>query len=136
MSCCRVLVVVSLLFALFAADVALAETKSVLVLHSYHYGLSWNRSIQSGIETVLGSAPFEVMIQTEHMDTKRKNDDAHYNNLLESYRHRFAGRQFDVVICSDNNALNFLLLYSDELFPDTPVVFCGVNNFTPELIGG
>lgn len=52
----------------------------------------------------------------------------------ELYKHSFSDIEFDSVISLDDNAFNFLLKYGDELFPNTPVVFCGVNNFTKSII--
>jgi len=41
---------------------------------------------------------------------------------------------FDVIIVSDNDALAFVNQYGNELFPNKPVIFCGINNFTPQLV--
>ena len=40
------------------------------------------------------------------------------------------------MIVSDNNALDFMLGRPASLLPAVPVVFCGINNFTPEMIQG
>jgi two-component sensor histidine kinase len=39
-------------------------------------------------------------------------------------------------LSSDNNAFEFLLSYGKELFPGTPLVSCGLNNFDDSLIAG
>ena len=39
-------------------------------------------------------------------------------------------KKFDLIIISDNNAFDFLSKYYDYLFKDTPVLFCGLNNYT------
>lgn len=44
--------------------------------------------------------------------------------------------QFEVVIVSDNNAFEFLHQHYDELFPGTPVVFCGINDFRDSMLEG
>jgi PAS domain S-box-containing protein len=41
---------------------------------------------------------------------------------------KFKDEHFDVVILSDNDALNFVNKYRQDLFKDIPVVFCGVND--------
>ncbi len=110
------------------------DRRSILVLHSYHRGLTWDDSIDQGIAKIMVDHP-DVAVRTEYMDTKRIHDKEYYTLLLKILKHKFAGLHFDVVISTDNNALDFLLEYRDELFPDTPVVFCGVNNFKPSMLG-
>lgn len=54
-----------------------------------------------------------------------------FYNLL---RMRYNKIKFKTVVVSDNNALAFARKYRKFLFPDTPVVFCGINNFHENLI--
>lgn len=124
---------VLLLFCLLP-NRAHANYKTVLVLHSYHPELRWNKSIQSAVEKVFASSGQDIVVQTEFMDSKRINDENHYANLLQLYRHKFSGRTIDAIISCDNNAFEFLLKYGQELFPGVPVVFCGVNDFDPRQI--
>jgi PAS domain S-box-containing protein len=63
------------------------------------------------------------------MDTKRVSDERYFHQLHEIYKHKFRNLSFDVIISSDDNAFNFLRKHRDEIFPGTPVVFCGVNFF-------
>jgi len=63
------------------------------------------------------------------MDTKRVSDERYFHQLHEIYKHKFRNLSFDVIISSDDNAFNFLRKHRDEIFPYTPVVFCGVNFF-------
>jgi two-component system cell cycle sensor histidine kinase/response regulator CckA len=102
--------------------------KSVLVLHSYNYGYGWTDSIMKGIEAVL--PPQKYSLTVEYMDTKRYDKPAFFQKLLDLYHYKFAAKKFDVIICSDDNAFNFLKRHKNDLFaPETPVVFCGVNFF-------
>ncbi|HBF42206.1 MAG TPA: hypothetical protein DDW42_00995 [Desulfobacteraceae bacterium] len=112
------------------------NSKNVLVLHSYHRGLSWDDTIDMGIESAFKKGGQKLEIQTEYMDTKRVYDIIYIRQLYEIYMHKFMNRRFDVIICTDNNALNFLLKYHDKLFPETPVVFCGINNFQGSILEG
>ena len=43
---------------------------------------------------------------------------------------------FDVVISNDTDAFKFLLNNSEEIFPGTPVVFCGVITFEDNMLRG
>jgi GAF domain-containing protein/ABC-type uncharacterized transport system substrate-binding protein len=113
-----------------------AQKKSVLVLHSYHVGYKWTDDITAGIVDGLGDHRAEIDLQIEYMDTKRIYDEDYVQYLYETYRYKFRNRDFDVIISSDDNAFNFLLDYGDEIFPGTPVVFCGVNYYDPARMEG
>ncbi|PYV42730.1 MAG: hypothetical protein DMG06_13020, partial [Acidobacteria bacterium] len=60
------------------------------------------------------------------MDVRRHPGPEHLLVLHEYYRQKFKHRGFDVIISADNTALEFLLRYHEDLFPQTPIVFCGV----------
>lgn len=112
-------------------------TKHVLVLNSYHKGLSWSDSIMEGIsQTLRNNKAYYFDLYIEYMDTKRISDPQHYENLLRLYAHKFKNRTFDMIISCDDNAFRFVLKYRRQLFPGTPVVFCGVNDFDAALIEG
>ncbi|HWQ65335.1 MAG TPA: histidine kinase dimerization/phospho-acceptor domain-containing protein [Methanospirillum sp.] len=70
------------------------------------------------------------------MDSLRISDTMHFQELFEFYRQKYNKKKFDVIICSDDDAFSFLRQYGVSLFPDTPVVFCGVNFFSPDLLEG
>ncbi len=109
---------------------------TVLVIQSYHPQLSWVKSIDRGIRTFFEKENPDVQLRFEYMDTKRITDPSYTRILFALYKFKFSSEKFDVIICSDNNALNFLLQYRDILFPNTPVVFCGINNFSDGLLAG
>ena len=119
--------------ALFAQDKPL---KRAFVLHSYHRGLSWDDTIDSSIKSIFREGGLNVEIQTEYMDTKRIHDATYMKQLYELYRYKFKNRKFDVIISIDNHALNFFTEHRDEIFPGTPVIFCGVNNFQDSMLKG
>ena len=123
----RLLLVVSLLAVLgSAAGVNADPSGHVLVLNSYHHGLSWTDSIVQGIMSVLGGDP-DLELHIEYMDTKRLYDEVHLQNLYEVYKYKYSQMRFEAVMVSDNNAFEFVRQHHDDLFPGTPVVFCGVN---------
>ena len=65
----------------------------------------------------------------EYMDTKRFYEERHVQQLPEVYRRKYADHRIDLVVAVDDRALDFLVEHRDEVFPGTPVVFCGVNYF-------
>jgi len=112
------------------------DTSRVLVLHSYHPTYRWTGFIMQGIESVLEPYEGKIIVDVEYMDSRRVSDPVHYDNLYATYRHKSKYKKYDVVITSDNNALAFILRHRDELYPNVPVVFCGISNFQEAMIAG
>lgn len=132
-----VLVVISGL-TVFCQTAQARNTRNVLILHSYHQGLMWTDNISAGIKHVLNAYDGEVEIHFKYLDTKRIPGEEYFKQLIkfEHYKRQLANIDFDVVITSDNNALRFVVDNGDRLYPDVPVVFCGVNNFHPGMLKG
>lgn len=127
----------SLAMLLAPCDAAAAgqSPKKVLLLTSYHQGDRWNDSVVQGVREALGSLG-SASLSIENLDMRRHVDPDHTRLTTEYIRAKYRGRPQDLVLVSDDPALNFLLTVRDDLFPTTPVVFCGVNNFTPKRIQG
>ena len=128
--------VVCTLTALSADLGAKEKEKQVLILNSYHHGLSWTDDIVSGIRSIFGGKTKNIKLQIEYMDTKRVFDEQYIHALYELYKYKYAHRQPELIISSDDNAFNFLRQYRDEIFPGIPVVFCGVNYFNETYLQG
>jgi len=110
--------------------------KSVLVLHSYYKGYRWTDDEGRGIDSVLLPELGATNIYIEYMDTKRFFGRDSLVQFPEIYARKFASHHFDAIVATDNNAFDFLREYRDRLFPNTPVVFCGVNYFKDEDLAG
>lgn len=118
-------------FNIYAQD----QERKVLILHSYHQGLLWTDSVTSGIYSVIGDMD-NIKLYIEYLDAKRNTSEEYYNKLKELINLKAQKEKFDLVLASDNVALDFMLKYGDEFFPNIPVVFCGINNFVPQMIEG
>lgn len=103
----------------------------VLVLHSYHQGFTWTDNISRAIHRMFSENAGTVELIFEFMDVKRLYTDAYLQELQDFYALKYAGRQIDVIIASDDHALQFLLGVGRDLFPGVPVVFCAVNGYDP-----
>ena len=101
--------------------------KHVLIINSYHKGYQWTDNTLAGIESVLKDGKSNIELHVEFMDSKRVVDKNHFYRLFLYYRSKFDQVKFNLIIVSDNDAFNFVLRYRDTLFPNIPVVFCGVN---------
>jgi hypothetical protein len=136
---------VRLLVGLFVMLACLqVQAASVFILHSYSQEYNWTRRQHASfVQRVESQAKSDVLISTEYLDTKRHayNDDY----AQELYRHlqiKYAGYHPDLIYVTDDNALGFARAYLTSLFPDVPVVFSGVNNYSmlnkidPKLMTG
>lgn len=128
-----------LLMAFFPSAAVASADRKVLLLHSYHQGYEWGDSVHAGIVDELNaSGRDDIALYVEYLDTTRNPGKRHAETMRELLRLRYTekGTVFDVIVCTDDNALRFLLEEGPELFGDVPTVFCGINDFTPEHIGG
>lgn len=115
---------------------AMAGKTNVLILNSYENGYAWSDKIVEGIRAVFSESGVSIELQVEYMDSKRYRGEAVEETLLALYRHKLTFFRPDIVIASDNNAFRFAVTHRQALFPEVPLVFCGVNNYTPELLQG
>jgi PAS domain S-box-containing protein len=107
---------------------------NVLVIHSYNPGFTWTDRINQSIQNRLSSMnnPPEVFI--EYMDMKRNEENELFPALYRLFESKYRDVDMDVIIVSDNYAFEFARTFCRDLFGDTPIVFCGINNFQDEMI--
>lgn len=118
-----------LLFSLVSLQCyANEEKKNILYINSYHNGYQWSDGLLRGVRSILNNSSHKVDLQIEYMDAKKFDYDMISKNLFPLYKEKFRGETFDCIIISDNDALNFINQYGNELFPGIPVVFCGIND--------
>lgn len=103
--------------------------KRVLIIQSYHPGLSWSDDEEQGLRSVLKTHP-DIQVDVEYLDSKRYSLERVTQPFLTMLKNKLADHIPDVVVVCDNNALGFVRDHRMELFPDTPIVFCGINHFS------
>jgi PAS domain S-box-containing protein len=123
-----------LLFSILFFNLLFANSsKDVLLLHSYHKGYAWTDDISKEIERNFKDHK-DIELTTIYMDTKRIDNYSYLADLAKLYKKQFEGRVFDLIIVSDNTALDFMIKYHEFLFKDVPVLFCGINNFNKSIL--
>ena len=128
--------VVSLLPAISPAKVqAQSERKQVLFINSYHQGYKFSDDVTAAI-TATFKEQSNIDLRIEYLDTKRINNAEYFGEVYQLLRLKYGKNQPDLVISSDDDALNFLLKYADNLFPNVPVVFTGANYFDTARLEG
>ncbi|APG28757.1 hypothetical protein A7E78_13505 [Syntrophotalea acetylenivorans] len=126
-------------FGVFRSDSVWSgeQSPSVLIVHSYHPELGWTGNINSVLLGELKKVHPDIDVQIEYLDAKRYVESFYYEQTLRDlYRYKLKGRRFSAVLVSDNRALDFVLGIRQELLPDVPVVFCGINNFDKSMLRG
>ncbi|MDN3697595.1 EAL domain-containing protein [Vibrio cortegadensis] len=118
------------IFVAFCSFFASAQSKDVLIIHSYHQGFFWTDAFQSGLQSRLDTRniPYRVV----YLDTKRFQSAEYLEQLYQLYKTKFQNEEFQAIVVSDNNALNLMQRLSSEL-KNTPVIFGGINNYRPEM---
>jgi ABC-type uncharacterized transport system substrate-binding protein len=134
----QMLFLVLLFYAGAIMDTDAAEPGSrrnkVLVLHSYHQGLQWTDEISRGIKQVFGPHEGEIELYYEYLDTKRNYGKEYLDTLYALHAAKLENIRFSVIIVADNNALSFALAHGRSLYGDVPLVFCGINNYSPAML--
>ena len=102
------------------------QNKRVLFISAYSYG--WD-TVQTQIEGIKAGVDENTTIDYEFMDTKRFQTDEWLNMFHDMLKYHLENTDpYDVVIVGDDAALQFAMEYREELFPEIPVVFEGVND--------
>jgi len=117
------------IFLLFAHSALSAPRHRVLLLNSYHQGFAWTDDIVRGVTDGLKANASPVNIDIEYRDSRRHEDSAADYTFALFLQSKFAHDHFDVIIASDDQAVEFLLNHREQLFSDVPVIFCGVNEY-------
>lgn len=130
------IIFICLLLVMLSAVGHGAEKKQILILNSYHKGYPWTDSIVKGIEETLTERIENCEILIEYMDTKRIKTNEYNEAFFRLMKIKYSKQNLDIIIVSDDNAFLFAVRYHRRLFNNTPIVFMGVNHFTPSMIDG
>jgi uncharacterized protein YjbI with pentapeptide repeats/ABC-type uncharacterized transport system substrate-binding protein len=136
----RIMLGILLLIPLLSATcsaISPGPAKQVLILASYHPGMKWEDSIDGAIKLRLAISMPSAIVNVEYMDTKRIDpNQTRLAELKSLYVKKYKNVHFDLIIATNTDAFNFLLKNKEDIFPGTPVVFCGVINFNDKMLDG
>ena len=111
------------------------DQQKVLVIHSYYFGYKWTDDEMRGIVDVL-QAEGNIDLRVEYLDAKRISHDEYFAQLYRVFQQKYKDVKLDLVMVTDDAALNFVLEHADSLFPGVPVVFAGANYFDETRLEG
>ena len=104
---------------------ATAQTpKGVLMVSWYGKDFPANVRFEKSLQKVLASAPAgSIEYYAEYIESNRFPGENQSELFHEYLRQKYADHRISVVIAMSPVALDFLLKYRDDLFPETPIVF-------------
>ncbi len=131
--CFRLLLIITVFLILSGSnpvlanqDITASTPKKVLIIHSFHKGLSWTDGIEAAIRATLNELP-DIQIFTEYLDSQRYDFTILKGPFGRYLRNKYLNITPDLIIVSGNNALTFLRDDPVEDFIGVPVIFCGVD---------
>jgi signal transduction histidine kinase len=113
-----------------------AKVKRILYLNSYERGYSWSDDIERGLVERIKHANRGIELSVEYLDGRRFPGTARNDLLAETLAAKYTRYRHDVLVVSDNFAFDFAIHHRKRIFPDLPIVFCGYNNFRPDVLKG
>ncbi len=116
---------------LLCCTALLLAASDILILNSYSSTFDWTKKQVDAMIRILENSGEDIEISVEYMDTKQIKPTAEYKRrLFEFYRYKYGDNEPEIIIVTDDNAMNFVLEFKQQLFPDARVVFSGVNNMS------
>ncbi len=101
--------------------------RNILIINSYSEVLSWTNSQNAGILKQLRINDNRFNISVENMDWKAYPTEENLEHLYNYVKYKYLDKSIDIIISTDDAALEFAIKYRKELFNDAPIVFCGIN---------
>ena len=108
----------------------------VVILNSYHPEYFWSDSEVAGIVDQLRRVYPGIDPPVEYLDAKRYPGADQLERMKVYLAGKYRGQRVDLVIVLDNPALDMVVHNRTELFPGVPLVFAGINHFTPAMLQG
>ena len=107
---------------------AWSSTRHVFLLYDERLDLPGLAALDGDIvRTLTADSPDPIEVYREAMDLSRFPSDKYCLLLRDFLRAKYANKKIDVAIAILGPSLDFLLEYGAEIFPETPIVFCGVD---------
>jgi PAS domain S-box-containing protein len=111
------------------------EGGNVLCLLSYEINDRWTQAILHNLSDALSARP-DVKIFPEFLDARTQHGSG-YLQAFETYLlQKYAKTDFRLAVTADDAAFDFFMKFRSRFRPELPVVFCGVNQFSPSRIEG
>ncbi len=98
----------------------------ILLINSYHYTFKWTSDLTNAVVNELPESD-NYRISIEYLDTKRFSFNRQEDLYVEFLKEKYRTLAIKGIICSDNDAFEFVLNHGVDIWGEVPVAFCGVN---------
>ena len=121
-----------IVLSFFNSVVQATQSYQVLVVHAYSQEYSWTKSQHRGfVDELTENSLVPVNISTEYLDTKRRSYSPKYAEQFTRYiQEKYSGYIPDIVYVTDDNGFLYARDHLLKLYPNTPVIFSGVNDYS------
>ncbi len=109
-------------------------TPEILIINSYAPGYEWSDDELAGLLRTLRTRYSDIEPVIQHLDFKRFPNPAREVHLLEDLKSKCHERPPSLVVTLDDFAFEFALRHRATIGADIPLVFGGLNRFTPDLL--
>jgi len=122
------------LLIIFSTNTYANNPLKILILNSWSPDHNWVKGEVKGIKDALKERHEKIEFTTEYIDYPRIQG-IDKEKYIQAYHHFFNNKyinknyKFDIIFVTDDPALNYMIKYHDLYFPNTPVVFSGINNY-------
>ncbi len=116
-----------------AATAALAPR--VLLVNSYGPTTQWSVELTTGVRAAIMAHFPQAVLTVEYLAEDTMADAAPSARLAERLQQEHAREPFAVAIVADDAAFAFALTRRDQMLPGCPLVFCGVSDLPPDVLG-
>ncbi|MGL6342021.1 MAG: EAL domain-containing protein [Waterburya sp.] len=106
---------------------------NILVIHSYDPELSETKQQQAGIEQGFAEIGSKNNIFHEFLDSKRHPSSEHKQEFVNYINKKYQPLSIDLLMVVGDPSLQLMLQKHDRFFPNTPVVFLGINSLRQNL---
>jgi signal transduction histidine kinase len=135
--------VISILMTITGCSPVSAATRHIVLLFDERVELPGLSLLEAEfVHTLRSSSAEPVEIYREAMDLSRFSSDSYKVLLRDFLRAKYADKKVDVAVAIMAPALDFLMAYGNLIFPQTPIVFCGLDrgqlgtrSLTPNTFG-
>lgn len=109
-----------------------AGAKRVLYINAFHRGYGWSDEIESGLRDTFDASGTKIDLSVVYLDTLRYGSAFVSDKAAELLAAKNVSASTDLVIASDNAAVDFALQHQTVLFPNQPLLYTAVKDYPPE----
>ncbi len=129
-SCCLISLYFFIFFPFALGEAGELPRHDILVVHSYHCSLQYSNSVNQGISQVLlAKDRNDIELHVEYLDGLHLENGNQLQTARHYFKDKFKSQHPAAVIGVGDLAYCFLTEHHAELFPDIPLVFCGLTEF-------